>query len=196
MNSPQTRIILPTNATSVSNPLAATTPTAIAHDTVVQTNREGEPPEYREIKTTEQILEPTLLEKVPPTKMTTKTTTTTTVEEVPTVSTSKETTTTTVKEVPTAPTSKVTTTVQETPASTDYVLKQADEFKPIAVVSDTTPVNSANNQIVGTTSTGSLTTPGKIVGDLEPIVSEHHVTTVAEPVTKKAIKTVTKETKE
>ncbi|CAF1026976.1 unnamed protein product [Rotaria sordida] len=179
MNSPQTRIILPTNATSVSNPLAATTPTAIAHDTVVQTNREGEPPEYREIKTTEQILEPTLLEKVPPTKMTTKTTTTTTVEEVPTV-----------------PTSKVTTTVQETPASTDYVLKQADEFKPIAVVSDTTPVNSANNQIVGTTSTGSLTTPGKIVGDLEPIVSEHHVTTVAEPVTKKVIKTVTKETKE
>ncbi|CAF1373473.1 unnamed protein product [Rotaria sp. Silwood1] len=176
MNPPQARIILPTNATSATNPLAATTPTAITRDTVVQTNREGEPPEYREIKTTEQILEPILLEKAPSAKMTTKTTTTT------------------VEEVSTIPTSRITTTVQEIPASTDYVLKRADEFKPLAVISDTTPINSANNQIVGTTSTGSLTTPGKIVGDLEQVVSEHVVTTVAEPVIKKVVKTVTHET--
>ncbi|CAF2551703.1 unnamed protein product [Rotaria sp. Silwood2] len=177
MNPSQTRIILPTNATSAANPLADTIPTTIAHDTVVQTNREGEPPEYREIKTTEQILEPILLEKAPLAKMMTKKTTTTTVEEVPTV-----------------PTSRITTTIQEIPASTNYVLKQANEFKPIAVISDTTPINSVNNQIVGTTNTGSLTTPGKIVGDLEPVISEQYVTTVAEPVTKKVIKTVTHET--
>ncbi|CAF4312583.1 unnamed protein product, partial [Rotaria sordida] len=161
------RSILPTNTTSATNP------TAIVRDTVVQMNREGEPPEYREIKTTEQILEPTLLGKTSPAKVTTKTTTTTTVEEVSTI-----------------PTSRITTTVQEIPVTTDYVVKRADEFKPIAVISDTTPINSVNNQIVETTSTSSLITPGKIVGDSEPVISERYVTTVTEPVTKKIIKTV------
>ncbi|CAF3804691.1 unnamed protein product [Rotaria sordida] len=163
------RIILPTNTTSATNP------TVIVRDTVVQTNREGEPPEYRKIKTTEQILEPTLLGKTSPAKVTTKTTTT-------------------VEEVPTVPTSRITTTVQEIPVTTDYVVKRADEFKPIAVISDTTPINSVNNQIVETTSTSSLTTPGKIVSDSEPVISERYVTTVTEPVTKKIIKTVTYET--
>ncbi|CAF1438313.1 unnamed protein product, partial [Rotaria sordida] len=163
------RIILPTNTTSATNP------TAIVRDTVVQTNREGEPPEYREIKTTEQILEPTLLGKTSPAKVTTKTTTT-------------------VEEVSTIPTSRITTTVQEIPVTTDYVVKRADEFKPIAVISDTTPINSVNNQIVETTSTSSLTTPGKIVDGSEPVISERYVTTVTEPVTKKIIKTVTYET--
>jgi uncharacterized ParB-like nuclease family protein len=88
-----------------------------------------------------------------------------------------------------------TTTVEEVPVSNEYVVKQADVFTPLAVVSDTTSVNSANNQIVGKTASGSLTTPGKIVGDMEPIVAEHHMTTVTEPVTKKVVKTETIETK-
>jgi hypothetical protein len=92
-------------------------------------------------------------------------------------------------------TKTTTTTVEEVPSSTDYVVKDADVYKPIAVVSDSTPVNSANNQIVGTTASGSLTTPGKIVGDMEPIIAEHHKATVAEPVTKKVVKTETTETK-
>jgi len=153
-------IILPTNATSAANPLANTTPTAIARDTVVQTNREGEPLEYREIKTTEKVYKPTS----PPIDMTTKTKTTT-------------------------------TTVEEVPTSNDYVVKVADVYQPVAVVSDTTPVNSTNNQIVGITASGSLTTPGKIVGDMEPIIAEHHKATVAEPVTKKVVKTEITETK-
>jgi hypothetical protein len=155
MNLPHAHIILPTNATSAANPLAQTTPTAIARDTVVQTNREGEPLEYREIKTTEQTSKPT--------DMTT--------------------------------TKKTTTTVEEVPTSNEYVVKQADVFTPLAVISDTTPVNSTNNQIVGKTASGSLTTPGKIVGDMEPIFAEHHMATVAEPVTKKVVKTETIETK-
>lgn len=52
MDPPRAHIILPTNATGAANPLANTTPTAVARDTVIQTNREGEPSEYREIKTT------------------------------------------------------------------------------------------------------------------------------------------------
>jgi hypothetical protein len=159
MDSSHAHVILPTNATSAANPLADTTPTAIALDTVVQTSREGEPLEYREIKTTEKVFEP----KSPLTDMTTKTTTTTTVEEVP--------------------------------SSKEYVVKDADVYNPIAVISDTTPVNSANNQIVGTTASGSLTTPGKIVGDMEPVIAEHHKATVTEPVTKKVVKTETTETK-
>jgi len=155
MNLPHAHIILPTNATSAANPLAQTTPTAIARDTVVQTNREGEPLEYREIKTTEQISKPT--------DMTT--------------------------------TKKTTTTVEEVPTSNEYVVKQADVFTPLAVISDTTPVNSTNNQIIGKTASGSLTTPGKIVGDMEPIFAEHHMATVAEPVAKKVVKTETIETK-
>ena len=99
MDPPRAHIVLPTNATSAANPLAATTPTAIARDTVVQTNRVGEPPEYREIKTTETILQPTLLEYAPPPNITTETKTTTTVEEIPTVPV-PSTTTTVVKEVP------------------------------------------------------------------------------------------------
>ncbi len=85
-----------------------------------------------------------------------------------------------------------TTTVEEIPASKENVAKEADVFKPLAVVSDTTSVNSTNNQIVGTTASGSLTTPGKIVGDMEPIVAEHHKATVVEPVTTKVIKIETK----
>jgi hypothetical protein len=156
MDPSHAHFILPTNATSAANPLADTTPTAIARDTVIQTNREGEPFEYREIKTTVQDFKPK--------DMTTKTKTTT-------------------------------TTVEEVPTSNEYVVKDADVYKPLAVVSDTTPINSANNQIVGTTASGSLTTPGKIVGDMEPIITEHHKATVAEPVTKKVIKTEITETK-
>jgi hypothetical protein len=96
---------------------------------------------------------------------------------------------------PTDMATTTTTTVEEVPASNKYVVKQADVFTPLAVISDTTPVNSANNQIVGKTASGSLTTPGKIVGDMEPIFAEHHTATVAEPVTKKVIKTETVETK-
>lgn len=150
-------IILPTNATSAANPLAATTPTAVARDTVIQTNLPGEPLEYQEIISKGPISESKDMSN------TTKTTTTTTVEEVP--------------------------------SSKEYVLKEADVFKPLAVISDSTPVNSTNNRIVGTTASGSLTTPGKIVGDLEPIVAEHQTATVAEPVTKKVVKTETVETK-
>ena len=156
-------VILPTNATSAANPLAATTPTAVARDTVIQTNHPGEPLEYQEIITKEPVFH----SKSPSTDMSDKTKTTTT----------------------------TTTTVEEVPSSKEYVLKEADVFKPLAVVSDTTPVNSANNQIVGKTASGSLTTPGKIVGDMEPIVAEHGTATVAEPVTKKVIKTETTETK-
>ena len=85
--------------------------------------------------------------------------------------------------------------MEEVPVANEYVVKEADVFTPLAVVSDTTPVNSVNNQIVGKTASGSLTTPGKIVGDLEPIVAEHHTATVAEPATKKVTKTETVETK-
>ena len=92
-------------------------------------------------------------------------------------------------------TTKKTTTIEEVPVSNEYVVKQADVFTPLAVISDTTPVDSTNNQIVGKTASGSLTTPGKIVGDMEPIVAEHHKTTVTEPVTKKIVKTETIETK-
>lgn len=92
-------------------------------------------------------------------------------------------------------TKKTTTTVEEAPTSNEYVVKDADVYKPIAVVSDTTPVNSTSNQIVGTTASGSLTTPGKIVGDLEPIVAEHQKATVVEPVTRKVVTTETTETK-
>jgi hypothetical protein len=81
MNPTRAHVILLTNATSAANPLASTTPTAIARDTVVQVNREGELPEYREIKTTETVLQPTLLEHAPPPSPTKVTTTT--IEEVP-----------------------------------------------------------------------------------------------------------------
>jgi hypothetical protein len=160
MTSAQAYIIVSTDDTSADNSLADTIPTTITHDRVVQTNKEGEPLEYRAIKTTEKVLEP----KSPPEQMSTKTTTTT-------------------------------TTVEEVPTTNDYVVKEADVYKPIAVVSDSTSVNSANNQIVGTTASGSLTTPGKIVGDMETVVAEHHVAKVAEPVTKKVTKTETTETK-
>ncbi|CAF0945741.1 unnamed protein product [Didymodactylos carnosus] len=173
------RVILPTNATSAANPLAKTIPTAISRDTVVEINREGEPPQYREIKQSEQILEPTelgatsIITQKPMT--TTKTTSKSTVEEVPTGTTK-------------------TTVVTESAPVPEYVSKNVDEFKPIAVISDTTPVGSDNNRIVGQTATGSFTTPGKIVGDLEPVVAEHQVTTVVEPATKQVTKTVTTET--
>ncbi|CAF0728943.1 unnamed protein product [Adineta steineri] len=160
MDPPHTHLILPTNATSAANPLAATTPTAIAHDTVIQTNREGDPLEYTEIITKENDSKP----KSSSTEMTTKKTTTTT------------------------------TTTTEEPTSKEYVVKEADVFKPLAVVSDTTPVNSVNNQIVGTTASGSLTTPGKIVGDMETIVAEHEKAAIVEPVSKKVTTTETTET--
>lgn len=140
-------VILPTNATSAVNPLATTTPTAVARDTVIQTNLPGEPLEYQEIITKGPIVD--------------------------TKSASRDMSNTTA------------TTVEEVPSSTEYVLKEADVYKPLAVISDTTAVNNTNNRIVGTTASGSLTTPGKIVGDLEPIVAEHQRATVAEPVTKK-----------
>lgn len=122
MDPSHAHIILPTNATSAANPLAATTPTAVARDTVVQTNLH--PHESQ------------------------------------------------------SSTKDITTTK-------DYVLKEADVYKPLAVVSDSTPVTNANNQIVGSTASGSLTTPGKIVGDLETVVAEHSKAIVAEPVTDK-----------
>ncbi len=74
-----------------------------------------------------------------------------------------------------ATTKTTTTTVEEVPASNKYVVKQADVFTPLAVISETTP--------------------GKIVGDMEPIFAEHHTATVAEPAAKKVIKTETVETK-
>jgi hypothetical protein len=126
MDPTRAHIILPTNATSAANPLAATTPTAVALDTVIQTNREGEPLEYREIITTEKVLHPTLLENAPPPHKTTTTTTTTTVEEVPMVSVPGVATTTTV--------------VKEVPTSTDYVVKQAAAFKPVVTESHVTTV--------------------------------------------------------
>ncbi len=138
-------MVLSTNATSAANSLADMTPTSIGLDRVVQTNREGEPPEYREIKTTQRILTPISLDEDP-----------------------LETTT--------------------EPAETEYVLKQVDEYEPLAVLSDTTPFGSANNRIVGITSAGSLTTPGKIVGDLEPVLYEDHLVTVAEPRHTKIVK--------
>jgi hypothetical protein len=151
-------MVLPTNATSAANSFADMTPTSTALDRVVQTNREGEPPEYREIKTTEHILKPTFLDEIPP-----------------------------------ATTTKI---VEMVPAETRYVLKQVDEYEPLAVFSDTSPIDSAKNQIVGITSTGSLTTPGKIVGDLEPVLWEDHLVTVAEPVHTKIIKNESTETME
>ena len=134
------------------------TPTSVGLDTVVQTNREGDPLEYREIKTTEQVFHPTAQA--------------------------------------TTPTTTKTTVVEEVPANTEYVLKKVDKYEPLAVVSDTTPINSVNNQIVGKTATGSLTTPGKIVGDLEPVLVKDQPITVAEPVAKKVIKTEVIKTKE
>jgi hypothetical protein len=91
-------------------------------------------------------------------------------------------------------TTTTTTTVEEVPTSNEYELVEEDVYKPIAVISDTTPVDSANNQIVGRTASGSLTTPGKIVGDMEPIFAEHHMAMVAEPVTKRVVKTEVTET--
>jgi hypothetical protein len=149
-------MVLPTNATSAANSLADMTPTSIALDRVIQTNREGDPPEYREIQTTEHILKPTLLDEIPP--------------------------------------STTTEIVEKVPAETRYVLKQVDEYEPLAVFSDTTPIDSANNQIVGITSTGSLTTSGKIVGDLEPVLWEDHLVTVAEPISTKFVKNESTET--
>jgi hypothetical protein len=149
-------MVLPTNATSADNALAGMTPTSMALDRVVQTNREGNPLEYREIKTTEHILKPTLLDEIPP-----------------------------------AITTKI---VEYAPVEPGYVLKQIDEYEPLAVISDTSPVDSANNQIVGITTTGSLTTPGKIVGDLEPVLWEDHLVTVAEPVPTKVVKNESTET--
>jgi len=137
-------IILPTNATSAANPLAVTTPTAIVRDTVIQTNREGEPPEYREIKTTEKVLQPILLENAPPPPaMTTKTTTTTT---------------TTVEEVPNVfvPGTKTTTTVVEgVPVPADFVITSASAFKPVSVIIDSTSADRTTNQIIETTVTES-----------------------------------------
>jgi hypothetical protein len=153
MESHHAHMVLPTNATSAANSFADMTPTSIALDRVVQTNREGEPLEYREIKTTEHILKPTLLDEIPST-----------------------------------------TTTEIVPVENRYVLKQVDEYEPLAVFSDTSPVDSANNQIVGITSTGSLTTPGKIVGDLEPVLWEDHLVTVAEPVLMKVVKNESTET--
>ncbi|UJR37777.1 hypothetical protein I4U23_030469 [Adineta vaga] len=146
MDPPHAHIILSTNATSAANPLAVTTPTAVALDTVFQTNREGEPLEYTEIISKEKEHE----SKSSTTDMTS------------------------------------TTKFEEDPKSKEYVLEEVDVYKPLAVVSDTTPVTSKNNQIVGTTASGSLTTPGKIVGDMETIVAEHEKAVVAEPVTKTA----------
>jgi hypothetical protein len=145
MDKHHTRMVLATNATSAANCLADMTPTSIVRDTVVQTNREGELPEYREIKTTEQILHPTLLDASP------------------------------------SPSETTTRLVEEVPGETEYVLKQVDEYEPLAVLSDTTPFGNPNNDIVGITSAGSLTTPGKIVGDMERVLSKHHLVTVAEP---------------
>jgi hypothetical protein len=132
MDAHRAHMILPTNATSAANPLASTTPTAIARDTVIQTNREGEPPEYREIKTTETIIQPTLLEAGPPLNIPTHTikTTTTTVEEVPIVS------------VPTTTTTTKTTVVEDVPTSADYVIRSAGSFKPVLVTTDVTPTQT------------------------------------------------------
>jgi hypothetical protein len=126
MESSRAHIILPTNA---ANSLAGTTPTAIVRDTVIQTNREGEPPEYREIITTEKILQPTLLESVSP----------------PNISTGSKTITTT-------------TVVEEVPVPADYVITTAGAFKPVTVVFDSTLANSATNRIVKTTVTEPVTT--------------------------------------
>jgi hypothetical protein len=147
MDPSRARIILPTNATSAGNFLANTTPTAIIRDTVIQTNREGEPPEYREIKTTEKILQPTLLEYAPPPDMTTGTKTTTT-------------TTTTVEKVPKVfipNTNTTTTVVEEVPVLADYVIASAGAFKPVSVISASTSANSATNQVVETIFTEPVT---------------------------------------
>jgi len=157
METTHARMVLPTNATSAANSFADMTPTSVALDRVIQTNREGEPPEYREIKTTEQVLRPTLLDEDPPATR---------------------------------------IIVEKVPVENRYVLKQVDEYEPLAVLSDTTPIDSANNQIVGITSTGSLTTPGKIVGDLEPVLWEDHLVTVAEPSPSKAVTSESTETME
>ena len=154
MNSPHGRVVLATNATSASNALGDMTPTSVARDTVVQTNREGDPLEYREIKTTEKVFRPT------------------------------------------EPTTTKTTVIEEVPVETEYVLKKVDKYEPLAVVSDTTPINSANNRIVGVTAAGNLTTPGKIVGDLEPVLVADQPITVVEPVAKTVTKTEVIKTKE
>jgi hypothetical protein len=127
MNPTRAHIILPTNATSAANPLASTTPTAISRDRVVQINREGELPKYREIKTTETVLQPTLLEYTPPTNV--ATVTTTTVEEVPKV-------------------------VKVVPVPADYVIASAGAFKPVTVGSESIPVI---NRTVETTVTEPVT---------------------------------------
>lgn len=135
MDSSHTHKILPTNATSAANPLASTTPTAIARDTVIQTNREGEPPEYREVITTEKVLQPTTLEHVPPSpppSTTTTTTKTTTIEEIPSVKTT-------------------TTVVEEVPTSAEYVIKPAGAF-------NTVPVNPPTETIVTEPTTKKITT--------------------------------------
>ncbi|CAF0971433.1 unnamed protein product [Adineta ricciae] len=154
MDSSHTHVILPTNATSAVNPLAATTPAAVARNTVVQTNCEGEPLEYTEIISKGQEYE--------------------------SQSSTKDMTT---------------TKADEDLKAKAYTLKEADVYKPLAVVSDSTPVTNANNQIVGSTASGSLTTPGKIVGDLETIIAEHSKAIIAEPVTDKVTKSETNETK-
>jgi hypothetical protein len=96
----------------------------------------------------------------------------------------------------TTKTTTTTTTVEEVPTSNEYELVEEDVYEPIAVLSNKTPVDSANNQIIGRTASGSLTTPGKIVGDMEPILAEHYMAMVAEPVTKKFVKTETTETEQ
>ena len=154
MDTSHAHVILPTNATSAVNPLAATTPTAVARNTVVQTNCEGEPLEYTEI-----------------------------------ISKRKE------HESQSSTKDMTTTKADEDLKPKEYTLKEADVYKPLAVVSDSTPVTDANNQIVGSTASGSLTTPGKIVGDLETVVAEHSKAIVAEPVIDKVTKAETNETK-
>ncbi len=133
-------MILPTNATSAANPLAGMTPTAVGLDTVIQTNREGEPPEYREIKTTETILHPTLFEDDPsPDTTTTTTKTTTTVEEIPYFS---------------VPGTKTTTTVfDEVPVPADYVVTSARSFKPVSGTWDSTSAHHVTTKVVETTVT-------------------------------------------
>jgi hypothetical protein len=143
MNSSHAHMILPTNATSAANSLASMTPTAVALDTVIQTNREGEPPEYREIKTTETILHPTLLEIDSSPDTTTTTKTVTTVEEIPNFY---------------VPGTKTTTTVvEEVPVPGDYVITSAGSFKPVSVIWDSTSANNATTKVVETTVTKPVT---------------------------------------
>jgi len=144
MNSSHAHMILPTNATSAANSLASMTPTAVALDTVIQTNREGEPPEYREIKTTETILQPTLLEiDSSPDTTTTTTKTVTTVEEIPNFYVPRTKTTTTV--------------VEEVPVPGEYVITSAGSFKPVSVIWDSTSANNVNTKVVETTVTEPVT---------------------------------------